>query len=67
MFEDSKKVKRIRNNASKSLSVFLIRAKFTDFRWKNAYVSRTQGVYYIIYTSFWSSLGKVYVCQVSQF
>ena len=32
MFEDSKKVKRIRNNASKSLSVFLNRAKFTDFR-----------------------------------
>ena len=39
-----------------STSVFLDIAKFADFRLKNADVSRTQGVYHIV---FGSSLGKV--------
>ena len=58
--KDSRKVKRIRNYVSKSnLCVFLDVAKFPDFRWKNADVSRTQGMCHVIYTFFGSSLGKV--------
>ena len=41
------------------ISVFLDIAKFADFRWKNADVSRTQGVCHVIYIFFGSSLGKV--------
>ena len=48
-----------------SISVFLDIAKFADFRWKNADVSRTQGVCHVIYIFFESSLGKVQLYQVS--
>ena len=47
-----------------SISVFLDIAKFADFRWKNADVSRTQGVCHMIYIFFGSSLDKVLVCEV---
>ena len=36
-----------------SLSVFLDIAKFADFWWKNADVSRTQGVHHVIHIFFW--------------
>ena len=39
--------------------VFPGRTKIADFRWKNAAVSRRQGVYHVIYVFFGSSLGKV--------
>ena len=42
-----------------SISVFLGVAKFADFRRKNADVSRTQGVCYVIHIFFGLSLGKV--------
>ena len=42
-----------------SISVFLDIAKFADLSWKNADVSRTQGVCHVIYIFFGSSLGKV--------
>ena len=42
-----------------STSVFLDVAKFTDFRWKNADVSRTPGVRQVIHITFQSSLGKL--------
>ena len=42
-----------------STSVFLDVAKFADFRWKNAGVSRTQGMCHVIYIFFGSSLVKV--------
>ena len=47
------------------ISVFLDRGKFVDFLWKNADVSRTQGVCHVIHIFFGSSLGKVELCQVS--
>ena len=43
----------------KYLSVFLDITKSTDFRWKNADVSRTQKVCHVIYLFDGSSLGKV--------
>ena len=42
-----------------SIFVFLDRAKFADFRFKNADVSITQGVCHMIYIIFGTSLGKV--------
>ena len=42
-----------------SKSAFLDIAKFTDFWWENADVSRTQGVCHVIQRFFGSSLGKV--------
>ena len=42
-----------------SISVFLDRAKFTDFQWKNADVSRLEGVCHVIHIFFESPLGKV--------
>ena len=42
-----------------STSEFLDTAKFADFHWKNAGVSRTQGVCHMIHVFFESSLGKV--------
>ena len=41
------------------LYVFLAIAKFADFRWKNADVSRTQGLCHVIHLFFVSSLDKV--------
>ena len=46
-----------------SISVLFDIAKFADFRWKNADVSRTQGVCHVIHIFFGLSLGKL--CQVS--
>ena len=43
----------------KSLSVYLIITKVTDFYWKNVDVSRTQNVCHVIYIFFRSSLDKV--------
>ena len=43
----------------KSVAVFLDIAKFYDFRWKNADVSRTQGVCHVIHIFFGFSLGKL--------
>ena len=42
-----------------SIPVFLEIGKFVDFRWKNADVSRTQGLCHVIHIVFGSSLGKV--------
>ena len=42
-----------------SKSVFLDKAKFADFQWKNADVRRTQTVYHVIHMFFGSSLGKI--------
>ena len=42
-----------------SISVFLNITEVADFRWKNADVSRTEGVCHVIYMFFGSSLGKV--------
>ena len=42
-----------------SISVFLDIAKFANFQWKNADVSRTQGLCHVIRILFGSSLGKV--------
>ena len=39
--------------------VFLDITKIADFQWKNADVSRTQGVCHVIYIFFGLSLGKV--------
>ena len=41
-----------------SILVFLDIAKFADYRWKIADASRTQGVGYVIYIFFRSSLAK---------
>ena len=40
-------------------------AKFADLQWKNADVSRSQGVCCVIHIFYGSSLGKVNFCQVS--
>ena len=48
-----------------SISVFSNVAKFADFRWKNADFSRTQAMCHVIHIFFGSSLGKVWLCQVS--
>ena len=42
-----------------SISVFLDIAKFADFWWKNANVSRTQAVCHVIYIFFGFPLVKV--------
>ena len=42
-----------------SISVFLDITEFADFLWKNADVSRTQGVCHVIHIFFGSSLGRV--------
>ena len=42
-----------------SISVFLDIAKVADFLWKNANISRTQGVCHVIHILSGSSLGKV--------
>ena len=39
--------------------------KISQFSVKNADVSRSQGVFHMIYIFFGSSVGKVYMCQVS--
>ena len=44
---------------NESISVFSDIAKFSDFRFKNADVSTTQGVYHVIHIFFRFSLGKV--------
>ena len=41
-----------------SISVFFDKAKFSNFRSKNADVSKTQGLSYVINIFFASSLGK---------
>ena len=52
-FEKSYKVKIIRNYLLKCIcTVFLDITKVADFQWKNADVSRTQGVCHVIYI-FW--------------
>ena len=47
------------------LFVFPNVRKIANFWWKNADASRNQGVFHVIYIFFGSSLGKVYVEQVS--
>ena len=42
-----------------SVSVFSDIVKFAAFRWKNANVSRTQGVCHVILIFFGSPLGKM--------
>ena len=42
-----------------SISVFPDILNVGNFRWKNADVSRTQGMCHVIYVFFGSSLGKV--------
>ena len=41
------------------MSAFYDITKFADFRWKNADVSKSQGVCHMIHIFFGSSLGKV--------
>ena len=43
----------------KCISAFLDITKLANFRWKNAGISRTQGVRHVIHKIFGSSLGKV--------
>ena len=43
----------------KSVSVFLDTTEVAEIRWKNADVSRLQGVFHVIYIFFGSSLDKV--------
>ena len=59
--KDSRKVK------SQALFVFLDIAKFADFWWKNADVSRTQGGYHVIYLFFASSSHKVNCAKLHRF
>ena len=55
-----KKLKELKMCAKiQSVSVFLDTAKFGGFRWKNADVSKTQGVCHMIHLFFGSPLGKV--------
>ena len=42
-----------------SIHLFLDIAKFADFEWKIADISRTQGVCHVIHIFFVSFLGKV--------
>ena len=42
-----------------STSVFFDITKIADYRWKNAEVSRTQGVCHVIYMLFRCSLGSL--------
>ena len=42
-----------------AISVLVDIAKLADFDWKNADVSRTQGVCHVIHIIFGPSLGKV--------
>ena len=42
-----------------SMSLFRDTTNVADFRWKNADVSRTQGMFHVIYTFFVAFLGKV--------
>ena len=48
-----------------SISVSHDIEKFADFQWKNADVSRTQGMCHMIHTFFGPSIGKVKLHQVS--
>ena len=41
-----------------SIPVFPDVTKIADFQWKNADVSRTQGVCHVTFVFFWSPLGK---------
>ena len=60
IFKDSRKAIRIRNYVLKrNLFAFYDRTKFSDFRWKIADVSRSQGVCHMIHIFFGSFLGKV--------
>ena len=42
-----------------SISLFLDRAKFADYWWKNSDVCRTQGIRHVSATFFGSSLDKI--------
>ena len=42
-----------------AIPVFSDMLKIRDFRWKNAHVSKTEGVCHVIYVFFGSSLGKL--------
>ena len=61
IFQDLKKVKRIRDNVSKYnlYLYFLIQQNLLISGKKNPDVNRTQGVRHVIYIFFRSSLGKV--------
>ena len=58
IFRDPQKVKRIKNYLPKS-NLYLDTAKFVDFQWKDADISRTQRMCNVIQIFFGSSLGKV--------
>ena len=53
-----------RNEIYNYISVFLDVAKFANFRWKYADISKTQGMRHVIHIAFGSSLGKIKLCQV---
>ena len=61
MCKDSGKVKKIKKFCIKmqSTCVFLDVAKFADFRWKIADVSRTQDMCHVIHIFFGLLLGKI--------
>ena len=64
IFKDSKKFKKIMYQNVIYIDTPWL-AKFTDFRWKNAGVSRTaDGVCHVILTFFGCSLGEVELCQL---
>ena len=48
-----------------SMSVFLDIAKFAGFWWKGADVSKTERLCHVIHIFFGSTLGKVYMCELS--
>ena len=54
-----------RNEMYNYISVFLDVAKFANFWWKYADISRTQGMPRMIHIVFGSSLGKIKLCQLS--
>ena len=59
-FEDSKEVKKSKLCIkTQSIPVFLDITKTADLRLKNTDVSRTQGMFHVIYIFFGSSLGKI--------
>ena len=58
-FKESKKLKELEIVSTCNLYIFLGIAKVADFELKNADVSRTKGLCYVIYKLFGSSLGKV--------
>ena len=60
IFKDTKKLKGLEIMYQNAVYICILDlAKFADFRWRNGYGSRTQGVCNVIHIFFGSSVGKV--------